>query len=164
VYVDNDPSVLAQARDLLAGSTDGGGTVFVDADFHDPDRIIAEAGRVLDLTEPVAVMFMGVLGHVTDYDEMRSIVARVLAAVPSGSHLVLWDGTDTSAEQVTAADDYQDTGAVPYVVRSPAQLARCFEGLDMLEPGLVSISRWRPDPADDDIGPVDGYGAVARKP
>jgi hypothetical protein len=77
---------------------------------------------------------------------------------------VLWDGTDTSEEQVTAADDYKDTGAVAYIVRSPEQLARCFEGLEMLEPGLVSISQWRPNPAENDIKPVDGYGAVARKP
>jgi hypothetical protein len=164
VYVDNDPLVLAHARGLLTNTTDEGVTGYIDADFHDPDQIVAEARNILNFTNPVAVMFMGVLGHVADYDEMRSIVARVMAVVPSGSYLVLWDGTDTSEEQVTAADDYKDTGGVPYIVRSPEQLARCFEGLEMVEPGLVSISQWRPDPAEEGVKPVDGYGAVARKP
>ena len=163
VYVDNDPLVLAHARALLANTTDEGVTDYIDADFNDPDQIVAEARNIPNFTKPIAVMFMGVLGHVADYDQVRSIVAGVMAAVPSGSYLVLWDGTDTSEEQVTAADDYEDTGAVPYIVRSPEELARCFEGLEMLEPGLVSISRWRPDPAEDDVKPVDGYGAVARK-
>jgi hypothetical protein len=164
VYVDNDPLVLAHARALLTNTTDDGVTDYIDADFHDPDQIVADARNVLNFTKPVAVMFMGVLGHVTDYDEMRSIVTRVMAAVPSGSYLVLYDGTATNDEVVTAAEDYKDTGAVPYIVRTPEQLARCFEGLEMLEPGLVSISEWRPDPAADDIKPVDAYGAVARKP
>ena len=164
VYVDNDPLVLAHARALLTNTTDEGVTDYINVDFHDPDQIVADARNVLNFTKPIAVMFMGVLGHVAEFDEVRSIVARVMAAVPSGSHLVLWDGTDTSQEQVTAADDYKDTGAVSYIVRSPEQIARCFEGLDMLEPGLVSLSQWRPDPTEDDAKPVDGYGAVARKP
>ncbi len=164
VYVDNDPVVLAHARALLTNTTDEGVTDYIDADFHDPDLIVADARNILNFTKPIAVMFMGVLGHVADYDEMRSIVARVVSAVPSGSYLVLWDGTDTSEEQVEAAEDYKDTGGVPYEVRSPEQIARCFEGLEMVEPGLVSISQWRPDPAAGDVAPVDGYGAVARKP
>jgi hypothetical protein len=163
VYVDNDPLVLAHARALLTNTTDEGVTDYIDVDFHDPGQIVADARNVLNFTKPVAVMFMGVLGHVADFDEVRSIVAGVMNAVPSGSYLVLWDGTDTSEEQVTAADDYKDTGGEAYIVRSPEQLARCFEGLEMLEPGLVSISQWRPDPAEDDAKPVDGYGAVARK-
>jgi hypothetical protein len=164
VYVDNDPVVLAHARALLTNTTDEGVTDYIDADFHNPDLIVSDARNILNFTKPIAVMFMGVLGHVADYDEMRSIVARVMSAVPSGSYLVLWDGTDTSEEQVTAAEDYKDTGAVPYIVRSPEQLAACFEGLEMVEPGLVSISRWRPDSAAGEVAPVDGYGAVARKP
>ena len=164
VYVDNDPLVLVHARALLTNTTDEGVTDYLDADYHDTDQILADARNILNFTKPIAVMFMGVLGHVADDDEMRSIVARVMAAVPSGSYLVLWDGTDTSEAQVTAAEDYKDTGAVPYIVRSPEQIGRCFEGLEMVEPGLVSISQWRLDPADAEAKPVDGYGAVARKP
>ena len=116
----------------------------------------------MNFTRPIAVMFMGVLGHVADFDEVRSIVARVMAAVPSGSYLVLWDGSDTNEAQNEAAEEYKETGAVPYIVRSPEQIGSCFEGLEMLEPGLVSISLWRPDAAD--VKAVDGYGGVARKP
>jgi hypothetical protein len=164
VYVDNDPLVLAHARALLTNTTDEGVTAYVDVDFHHPDQIVADARNILNFNQPVAVMFMGVLGHVPDDDEMRSIVSRVMGAVPSGSYLALYDGTDTSEEQVSAADDYKDTGAVPYIVRSPQRLATCFEGLEMVEPGLVPLSQWRPDPADGDVEPVEGYGAVARKP
>ncbi|BCB76436.1 SAM-dependent methyltransferase [Phytohabitans flavus] len=165
VYVDNDPAVLAHARALLANTTDEGVTGYVDADFHNPDQIVADAHHILNFTRPIAVMFMGVLGHVADYDEVRSIVARVMDAVPSGSYLVLWDSTNTSEGFDEAQEGYDDTGAVPYVLRSPDEVAGCFEGLEMVDPGLVSISLWRPDPANGDaVEAVDGYGAVARKP
>ncbi len=163
VYVDNDPLVLAHARALLTNTTDEGVTGYVDADFHNPDQIVTDARNILNFTQPIAVMFMGVLGHVADYDEMRFIVARVMAAVPSGSYLVLWDGANISEGFDEAQQGYDDTGAVPYVLRSPEQIGRCFEGLEILEPGLVSISLWRPDPTDT-AKAVDGYGAVARKP
>jgi hypothetical protein len=163
VYVDNDPLVLTYARALLTNTTDQGVTAYIDADLHEPDQIVADARNILNFTKPIAVMFMGVLGHVEDYDEMRSIVARVMAAVPSGSYLVLSDGTENKAAD-KALDDYKDTGAVPYVNRTPEQIGRCFEGLEMVEPGLVPIPLWRPDPAGDEVKPVDTYGAVARKP
>jgi hypothetical protein len=164
VYVDNDPLVLAHARVLLVNTTDEGVTDYIEADFHNPDQIVADARNILNFAQPIAVMFMGVLGHVADYDEMRSIVSRVMAAAPSGSYLVLWDSTNTTEGFDEAQQGYDDTGAVPYILRSPEQIGRCFDGLEMLEPGLVSISRWRPDPADAEVEPVDGYGAVARKP
>ncbi|MGH3909997.1 MAG: SAM-dependent methyltransferase, partial [Pseudonocardiaceae bacterium] len=88
VYVDNDPLVLAHARALLVNTTPEGVTTYIDADFHDPDLIISDARNVLNFTQPIGVMFMGVLGHVAESDDMRSIVARVMAAVPSGSYLV----------------------------------------------------------------------------
>ncbi len=163
VYVDNDPLVLAHARALLTNTTPEGVTTYVDADFHNPDQIVSDARNVLNFTKPIAVLFMGVLGHVADFDEARSIVARVVAAVPSGSYLVLWDSTDTSEGFDEAQQGYDDTGAVPYILRSPQQVARFFEGLELLEPGVVSISLWRPD-ANSAGEAVDGYGAVARKP
>jgi hypothetical protein len=165
VYVDNDPLVLAHARALLRNTTDEGVTGYIDGDFHDPDQIVADARNILNFTQPIAVMFMGSLGHVADYGEMRSIVARVMAAVPSGSYLLLWDGTDTSEGFDEAQQGYDDTGAVPYVLRTPEQVRGCFEGLEILEPGLVSISQWRPDPANAEaVAAVDGHGAIARKP
>jgi S-adenosyl methyltransferase len=165
VYVDNDPLVLAHARALLVNTTPEGVTTYVDADFHDPDLIISDARNVLNFTEPVAVMFMGVLGHVADFDELQSIVARVMAAVSSGSYLVLWDTTDTDEAAREAAAKYAETGAVPYLLRSPEQIGRCFEGLEMMDPGLVSVTQWRPDTAEvGQTGPIGAYGAVARKP
>ncbi len=165
VYVDNDPLVLAHARALLINTTPEGVTSYVDADFHDPDLIIADARNVLNFTQPVAVMFMGVLGHVADFGEMRSIVARVMDAVPPGSYLALWDGTDTGEAVLEGGAKYAESGAIPYNLRSPEQLGQCFEGLEMVDPGLVSITQWRPETAE--VGqsvPIDAYGAVARKP
>ncbi|MDG4786099.1 SAM-dependent methyltransferase [Micromonospora sp. WMMD1102] len=162
VYVDNDPLVLTHARALLSNTTPEGVTDYVNADFHDPEQIIADARNILNFNQPIAVMFMGVLGHVAEHAEAESIVARVMAAVPSGSYLVLWDSTNTTEGFDEAQQGYDDTGAVPYVLRSPAQIERCFDGLTLLEPGIVSISRWRPE--DPDAEPVDGYGGVGHKP
>jgi len=166
VYVDNDPLVLAHARALLSKTTPEGVTTYVDSDVQDPDQIVADARNVLNFNQPIAVMFMGILGHVADFDEARSIVARVMAAVPSGAYLALYDSTDTSVEIHDASVTYNDdTGAVPYILRRPEQIARCFDGLEMVEPGLVTLTQWRPDAVE--LGkaqPVNGYGAVARKP
>jgi S-adenosyl methyltransferase len=165
VYVDNDPLVLVHARALLHNTTDEGVTTYVDADFEDPDLIISDARNVLNFSQPVAVMFMGVLGHVADFEKVRSIVARMMAAVGSGSYLALWDGTDTGSAIIEGGVKYAETGAIPYNLRSLEQLGQCFEGLEMVEPGLVSITQWRPDTVEvGRVEPIDAYGAVARKP
>jgi hypothetical protein len=160
VYVDNDPLVLVHARALLGNTTGEGATTYVHADYHEPDRILAGARETLDFDQPIAVMFMGVLGYEPDLAVVRAIVGRVMDATPSGSHLVLWDGTDTGSEVVEGAEKLVESGGVPYVLRGPDQLARAFEGLEMVEPGMVPISEWRPA-----MTPVaiDAYGAVARK-
>lgn len=165
VYVDNDSLVLTHARALLVNTTPEGVTTYVHADYHDPDLIVADAANVLNFNEPISVMFMGVLGYEPDLEVVKSIVGRVMAAVPSGSYLTLWDGTDTSPAVIAGSDKLRESGAVPYILRSPAELTECFEGLDMIEPGLVPITEWRPEPSE--IGKVeslDAYGAVARKP
>lgn len=162
VYVDNDPLVLAHARALLRNTTAEGATSYVDADLHDPERIIAEAGHVLDLDLPVAVMYMGVLGYVGTTDEVRSIVDRTMAAVPAGSALALWDGTSTGDAVVEGSDRLTESGAVPYHLRGIEELAGCFDGLQTVPPGLVPITRWRPDPVTGEPEHIDAYGAVAR--
>jgi len=165
VYVDNDPLVLTHARALLHNTTPEGVTTYVDSDVHDPDLIIADARNVLNFNQPIAVMFMGILGHVANHDEVCSIVARVMAAVPSGSYLAMYDSTDTSEAVREAQAKYDETGAVPYVLRSPKQIGQRFEGLEMVDPGLVSITQWRPDNVEvGNVEPIDVYGAVARKP
>ncbi|MFC6016183.1 SAM-dependent methyltransferase [Plantactinospora solaniradicis] len=162
VYVDNDPMVLVHARALLAGTTAEGLTTYVHADYHDPEKILAEATKALDFKEPVAVMFMGVLGYEPDLDVVRSIVGRMMSVAASGSHLVLWDSSDTSPAVVDGADKLVESGGVPYILRSPDELAGWFEGLAMVEPGLVPVTQWRPD--DLHAEHIDAYGAVARKP
>jgi O-methyltransferase involved in polyketide biosynthesis len=144
VYVDNDPLVLAHARALLT-STPEGATNYVDADLHDPEAILAQAAKTLDFDKPMALMLMGILGHVQDYEEARSIVRRLLAELPPGSHLVHYDSTDTDDQLKSAQDGYDDTGAVPYVLRSPEQIARYFDGLELIPPGIVSCPLWRPE-------------------
>ena len=163
VYVDNDPLVLAHARILLTSSPEGV-TNYIDADLHDPEAILAEAGRTLDLTRPVALLMIGVLGHVADYDEARSVVRRLMAGLPPGSHLVQCDGDDTSADYIAAIEQYRDEGGVPYNVRSHEQIAGFFEGLEMVEPGVVPIPLWRPEESRFS-GPTDvaERGGVGRK-
>jgi hypothetical protein len=103
VYVDNDPLVLVHARALLRNTTPEGVTAYLDANFNDPDMILADARNVLNFNQPIGVMFMGVLGHVAKHDHARSIVGRVMGAVPSGSYLVLWDGTTQTRRMSTSA-------------------------------------------------------------
>ncbi|GGK98267.1 SAM-dependent methyltransferase [Nocardia jinanensis] len=165
VYVDNDPLVLSHARALLADTTDQGVTVYLDSDYHRPELIVTDARHVLDFTRPVAVMFMGVLGHTHSYEEMQRIVETVVEATPAGSYLVLWDGTDDSRAYVTLCRNYTDTGGVPYIPRPHSEIRAVFGGLELVEPGVVPIDRWRPDgPRDETPRPVSAYGGVGRKP
>ncbi|MEU3308280.1 SAM-dependent methyltransferase [Nocardiopsis sp. NPDC006832] len=164
VYVDNDPLVLTHARALLT-STPQGRTWYVHEDLYKPEAILEQAGRLLDLERPVGLMLMGVLGHVQEYDEAVSIVRRLLAGLPPGSHLTISEGSNVhSQENVQAQDEYNESGAVPYIPRSPEQIAGYLEGLELLDPGVVSVTRWRPAVAGDE-GPaeVDQYGGVGRK-
>ncbi|MFI9508541.1 SAM-dependent methyltransferase [Nocardia sp. NPDC052566] len=165
VYVDNDPLVLVHARALLTSTTDEGVTMYIDADFHSPEQIVADARNVLNFNQPIAVMFMGVLGHAKTYEDLLRIVHTVLDAVPSGSYLVMWDGTDDSQAYVTLCENYTKTGGVPYTPRPQKQIEGVFDGLEMVDPGFVSITQWRaPDTQVGEIRPISAYGAVARKP
>jgi hypothetical protein len=165
VYVDNDPLVLAHARALLVNTTPAGVTSYIDADFEHPALIVSDARNILNFTQPIAVMFMGVLGHVAEPSTVRSIVSTVMAAVPSGSYLTLWDSADTSSEMNKAEGEYEQTGAVPYYLRTVDQIRSCFDDLELVEPGFLPFTQWRPDPVEvGTVAPSDGYGGVARKP
>jgi hypothetical protein len=163
VYVDNDPLVLVHARALLTGPE--GSTHYVEADLHEPGNIIRLAGEHLDFERPVALMLMGIMGHVPDDGEALSIVRRLVDGLPSGGYLTLYDGTDTDAAFLEAQKGYDDTGAVPYRLRSPEQITRFFDGLDLIDPGVVSVPLWKPDPSPDGP-PAHGhaYGGIGRKP
>jgi hypothetical protein len=164
VYVDNDPLVLVHAQALLTSSPEGA-TDYIDADVRDPDHILREAARTLDLSRPVGLMLMGILGLVPDYDEARAVVRRLLDALVPGSFLGLNDGATTDPAYVEAIRRHNTAeGVAPYTPRSPEQIAGYFEGLELLEPGVVSCSRWRleatpwGEPAE-----VPVFGGVGRK-
>jgi O-methyltransferase involved in polyketide biosynthesis len=162
VYVDNDPLVLAYARSLLTSAPEGA-TRYVDADLRDPDRILEEARRSLDFQAPIALLLLGVLGHIPDYEQARALVGRLVAALPPGSYLVQCDGTTTDESYVKALEDYKDTGGIPYIPRGPEQIAGYFGGLDMVEPGVVPIHQWRPDAGLMGVpAAVDESGGVGR--
>jgi hypothetical protein len=161
VYVDNDPLVLTHARALLTSKPEGV-TSYIDADMYDMDLVLREAAGTLDFSRPVAVLFMGVLGHVGDDTVAQGMVRRALDAVPSGSYLALYDSVDITPEVIEAARIWNESAALPYYLRSEARLGQFFSGLEMVEPGLVQVTRWRPEgEARDD---VEQFGAVGRKP
>ena len=168
VYVDNDPVVLTHARALLTTTTRQGDTAYIDADLHDPDTILEAAARTLDFTQPIGLMLLGILGHIEDDEEARSIVKRLMDALPPGSYLTICDGTnDISEAGVEAQQRYNESGAVPYRLRSASQVTAFFEGLQVVEPGVVSCPRWRPDPDDLSRGlpaEMDQFAGVGRKP
>jgi S-adenosyl methyltransferase len=163
VYVDNDPLVLAHARILLTSSLEGV-TNYIDADMHDPAHILAEAGKTLDLDQPVALLLIGVLGHAADPAEAHRIVTGLLGGLPSGSYLVQCDGTDSDPDYVAALEQYRDSGGVPYNVRAAEQIESFYDGLEVVEPGVVQITRWRAEPnAFGEAADVSELGGVARK-
>ncbi|HWM37842.1 MAG TPA: SAM-dependent methyltransferase [Streptomyces sp.] len=163
VYVDNDPLVLVHANALLTSSAEGR-TAYIEADLRDPERVLAGAREILDLSQPVALILSGVLGHVADNDEARGIIGALMAELPSGSYLSHNDGIDENPETNAAQDDYNDSGAVPYNLRSPEEIRSFYEGLELVPPGVVRINRWRPDIGDDGSTDAAAYGGVARKP
>jgi O-methyltransferase involved in polyketide biosynthesis len=164
VYVDNDPLVLVHARALLT-STPEGATEYIEADLNDPDAIIAAAGATLDFSEPVAVTLLGILHFLRDDQEARDVVARLVEALPPGSYVAVAHGcNDINREAADAIVSYWNEHGTPKIVyRSAAEITRFFDGLELLEPGVVPCSRWRPGPGDPDID-VNQYCGVGRKP
>ncbi|MEF9907508.1 SAM-dependent methyltransferase [Streptomyces sp. P9-A2] len=164
VYVDNDPMILAHARALLY-STPEGATAYVDSNVLDPERVLAAATATLDFSRPTALILSNILGHIADHDEARSIVKRLMDALPSGSYLSINDGSrgfDPGFEQ--AQDGYNKSGAVPYNLRSVEEITSFFDGLELLEPGVVSVTQWRPDADAPDARIIAEHGGLARKP
>ncbi|MFW5420518.1 SAM-dependent methyltransferase [Nocardiopsis sp. CNT-189] len=165
VYVDNDPLVLAHARALLVGSPEGA-TDYVDADARDPGRVLAEAARTLDFSRPVALIMIGIMGSITDDVTAHGVRDRLVGALPGGSHLVVSDGSNAvHPEQAARSERALAESGEPYRLRSPEELSRFFTGLELLDPGVVSVSRWRPPASPWGEPPeVDAFCGVARKP
>ncbi|MET9592970.1 SAM-dependent methyltransferase [Streptomyces sp. NPDC006516] len=164
VYVDNDPLVLTHARALLT-STPEGACAYIDADVRDTGRILDQASRTLDLDAPVGLTMLGIMGQLPDSDDPWALVARLMAALPRGSHLVLADGTDTSEALSDAIEAYNAHSANSYRLRSPARIAKFFDGLRLLDPGVVRTSDWRPEPGrGEETAAGHAVSGVGRKP
>jgi S-adenosyl methyltransferase len=166
VYVDYDPIVLTHARALLA-SHESGATEYIDADLRDTGTILDQAAELLDFTEPVAVTLLLILHVIPDSDDPHAIVARLVDALPSGSYLaishlgadLLDDDTTQSFNNITRGQSQQQ-----YIGRTREEVARFFTGLDLIDPGVVRVEQWHPDPNPGETGNSALWCAVGCKP
>jgi len=161
VYVDNDPMVVVHAAALMATSAS---TRAVCADLRDEETVLGDAGKLLDFTQPVALMFVACLHHIPDEDDPAGIVARYLAHVAPGSHLVLSHYTDEFApERVRAHEEEARRRHSSVTGRSKEAITAMFNGRELLDPGLVLVNYWRPATSPGpNAGQAWAYGGVAR--
>jgi hypothetical protein len=165
VYVDNDPIVLSHAQALLT-STRAGACSYIDADLRDAATILKGAASTLDFSEPIGVCLIMILQFLPDEDDPWQIVRTLMDAVPPGSYLtVAHPASDVDLEIAPAFRQLNTRmGPTQVVARSHEQVARFFARLDLVDPGLVQLHRWRPGPGADTTRALAAYGAVARKP
>jgi hypothetical protein len=164
VYVDNDPIVLTHARALLT-STPQGACAYIQADLHDPDAILAEAAKTLDFSQPTALMMLAVLQFIPAGEDPYALVSGLMDALPSGSFLVVSHPTDDfNPNRGESIQRYNERSADQATLRGQEETARFFDGLELIEPGVVAVAAWRPD---DDLAarrPSSMWCAVGRKP
>jgi O-methyltransferase involved in polyketide biosynthesis len=158
LYADNDPQVVAHGRRLLTGNA-----TYIEADLRDPDHILRAAAATLDFSEPVALMLIGVVDFIVDDNAATTAVRDLMAGLPAGSYLVLSHPTlEVAPEAVVRAMEWWNaSGSVPICARTPIEIAGFFRGLDLLDPGVVTVTRWRPD--GNDTTSVPEYAGMARK-
>ena len=161
LYVDHDPMVVAHSRAMLSGTSQGY-CDYIGGDLYDPGAILESAMAILDFSQPVALMLMGVMGHLTDEDAYPA-VRRLVSALPAGSYLTLADGISSGEAFEEAQDDYNESGAIPYHLRTPEQIRQFFAGLELVEPGVVPCDQWRPDPGQFVPDQEYAYGGVGRR-
>jgi hypothetical protein len=181
VYVDHDPIVLAHARALLAGD---GSTVVITADFRDPQAVLAEpeVERLIDFAEPLAVLFLSVGHHLTDADDPRGIIRTVMDRAVPGSHLAFSQIVCSDPDRAADLDARMRAAGIPWQNRTRDEVGTLLsDGLEPVEPGLVNLVQWRPDPGQpplpavpEELAPFIGtskmgrdfceYGGVLRKP
>ena len=166
VYVDNDPLVLAHARALLTSSPEGV-TAYLDADIENTDTILEQTATTLDFSRPVGIVLLAILHYVPDLAEARRIVSRLMGAVPAGSFLVISHaGSDLLPADVTAFEKSLNAylpAEHRHVARPRDVVASFFESVQLVEPGLVRVSDWRPDSPEEAETPTILWGGVARK-
>jgi SAM-dependent methyltransferase len=164
VYVDNDPIVLAHARALLTSAPEGR-TAYLDADARDPDTILARAAGTLDFTQPVGVMLLSILHAL---DDPYKLTSRLLDAVPPGSYLAISvpaSDIQPEAQAAWARRIAPDFPGATLALRSHTEVTRFFDGLELLEPGVVPVNLWRPGPGGPDPArALPMWGAVGQKP
>lgn len=165
VYVDNDPVVLAHARALLISAPEGV-TSYIDADAREPGKIIASARETLDFDQPVALVLFDILNFIDGGGEVAEILCTLLAAAPPGSYLaVMQPASDLDGSMILAQQRWNEMApGTPVFLRGRAEVTVWFDGLELVEPGIVGVDKWRP--ADDDpryAGVMPLYGAVGRK-
>jgi hypothetical protein len=165
VYVDNDPMVLAHARALLTSSPEGKCS-YIDADICEPEKIVSSAAEVLDFTKPVGVVLMAVLQFVPDDNDPYGLVRRLMATVPGGSYLVIsHPASDIQAAAMAGmATRLNELMAQRVKPRSKAEVTAFFDGLDLVDPGVIRCPEWRPDRPEDAAGKSTMWGGVAQKP
>ncbi len=148
VYVDNDPIVLAHARALLAGSV---GVSVLDRDLLDPDRLLADPvlRTEIDFDRPVGLLLCGIVHYVSDEEDPAGIIARLVAALPPGSHVFLHHLVEAGTPGEKAAEAAMRQGMGRGYFRTPETVGALLTGLDLVEPGLVRVPDWRPDGSED---------------
>ncbi|GGL01871.1 SAM-dependent methyltransferase [Mangrovihabitans endophyticus] len=169
LYVDNDPLVMSHARALLTSSPEGR-TAYIEADLRQPEKILeaSELTETLDLTRPVALMLIAVLHFVRGRDRARPLVRRLVSALPSGSYVAITHGTvDFLAPEVAStAQQMAEDGKVDVWPRGRDEVVALFDDLDLVDPGVVLASQWRPEPGAEQPDPRDVgvWAGLARKP
>ena len=166
VYVDYDPVVLAHARALL-DSSEAGATEYIDADLRDTGTILSRAANLIDFTKPVAVTLISILHAILDADDPHAIVAQIMDAVPTGSYLAISHfGQELLPLETLAAlmDSIRRTSLQRYTSRTREELVRFFDGTVLVEPGIVPVEEWRPEPGVGDEGKSLYWCALGRKP
>lgn len=164
VYVDNDLMVSMYQQAYLDSTPEGRTACFI-ADMRDTADVVRLASETLDFSQPVALIFSDSLGLIADHREVYRLVREFVDSVPSGSYLIISHSAPTSDAVVASEQQYNDQpGVIPFTLRDRDQIARFFDGLEMVDPGLVLMPDWRPDSDTLPARAGIGYGAVARIP
>ena len=164
VYVDYDPIVLAHAHQLLT-STPEGACAYIYGDLRDPEAILQKAAGTLDLSKPAAVVLFGILHFFADTEHPEAIVARLVDALAPGSYLAISHlARDVQGEALTETfDRLNQQMSESVMLRTQAEVARFLDGLDLVDPGVVQLPQWRPDPGPEGTQPLPMWCAVGRK-
>jgi SAM-dependent methyltransferase len=165
VYVDNDPIVLAHAHSLLR-STSEGQTAYVDADLREPKAVLRRSAATLDPAEPIAVMLVSILHHLPDEDDPHGVIAQYMDKLAPGSYLVVSHlAKDIRPEDMAALErSAPPDAAYTFHMRTRDEVTRFFDGLEIVEPGVVTPDEWRPESPSPDDRVAGFWCAVGRKP